>query len=156
MLKQFIIDLDQTIALLPDHSRDFINAKPNENLIAELRILKQKGWKLILVSARGDKRRGSKPFQSVKQDVEQEILGWLLKHCLLDLFDEIVIGKKRYGELYIDDKGICPEAFLAGIQDAKIWREFSQSTEFEQCIDRWLRNNALDELSELSQEMGSH
>ena len=156
MLKQFIIDLDQTISLLPYGSRDFANAELNRPLIAELYLLKEHGWKIILSSARGDQRRGTESFESVEQDVALEIGKWLVKYHLTDLFDEIVIGKKRYAELYIDDKGICPEAFLAGIQDAKAWKEFCQSTEFEQCVDRWLRNKALDELSELSQEMGLH
>lgn len=133
----FVIDLDGTLALLPKGSRDFVNAMPNELLIAKLKALKLKGHKLILSSARGDKRRGNEPFDTVALTVMQEISEWLNKHDLIYLFDEIIVGNKRYAELYIDDKGLCPEAFLNGIHTAKDWAEFSKSLDFKICLANW-------------------
>lgn len=141
MIKTLLIDLDGTVALLPAGSRDFVNAVPNEPLIAKLKLFKHMGYKLVLCSARGDKRRGNNPFDSVALEVMKEISDWLNKTSLIYLFDEIVVGKKQYAELYIDDKGICPEAFMLGIDTADAWAKFSKSAMFKQCVLNWLNKD---------------
>lgn len=140
--KQLVLDLDDTISLLQKGSRDFINAEPNWPIIDKLKQLKQEGYKLILCSARGDKRRGDKPFDAVALQIMQEVSIWLNKHELIYLFDEVILGQKRYAELYIDDKGICPEAFILGLDTAETWREFSKSAMFTQCVRNWLAQKA--------------
>lgn len=134
MLKQIVVDLDGTIALLPKGSRAFLEADVNKPLVLALLKLKHKGYRLILDTARGDKRRGKEPFSSISQQVEQEVMGWLIANGLEYLFDEIRMGSKRYAELYVDDKGIPPQALLSGISTAEAWANFAQSAYFKTAI----------------------
>lgn len=150
--KSLVIDLDKTLALLPDGSRDFMNAELNLPLLSELMAARAKGYKLKLVTARGDRRRNGQPFSTVMAEVEQEIMGWLRIHNLEHFFDEIQIGLKPYAELYIDDKGIPPEAFVGGITTAKQWSKLIKSKSFANLVEAHakpsriyltLRNNGL-------------
>jgi capsule biosynthesis phosphatase len=138
-LKKIVVDLDGTLSLLPTGSRDFANAKPNLELISELIKLKEKGFKLILSTARGDQRRGTDHFSMVAPEVEAEVFNWLTKNNLTDLFDEIQIGLKSYAELYVDDKGIPPQAFAEGITDAERWAGFCQSDSFRNCVKSYTK-----------------
>jgi len=137
-MKQIIIDLDGTLAILPKGSRDFMQAKVNVALVAKLKTYKQDGYKLILSSARGDKRRGAEPFDTVSEQVANEVIGWLNKHSLLHLFDEVLLGQKRFGELYIDDKGLPPEAFVLGLDTDDAWAAYAKSAHFKTSVLNWL------------------
>lgn len=128
--RQLVIDLDGTLAMLEPGSRDFADAEPNWQLIGTLRSAKERGTRIILQTARGDKRRGFLPFNTVRAEVYNEVHSWLAKHDLLCLFDEISIGEKRYGDLYIDDKGIPWQAYCAGLTTPQAWQEWLNSALF--------------------------
>lgn len=111
-----IVDLDDTVCF-PNHDRKdtfekYGLAAPNVEVIESLRKAKEKGFEIVIHTARrmlthdGD-------INKIIEDVGQITVDWLNKHNVP--YDNIVWGKP-YGVYYIDDKAMRPDEFLEWIK----------------------------------------
>lgn len=106
MRNEIVVDLDDTLSFTLN--RDFKNARPNTELIQKLNGLFDKGYKIHIVTARGqiscngDSQKASDKYYS-------QIATWLnvhkVKYTTLSF-------EKKLARYYIDDKAITPEQFL--------------------------------------------
>lgn len=103
--KTIVCDVDHTILFTKD--RDYDNSVPNEPVCAKLREAHEKGWTIILHTARGMGRSGGN-ILSVKDEVQKEIVDFCTKHMVP--FDHLILGKP-WARYYVDDKGIRPDEF---------------------------------------------
>tara|TARA_R100000808_G_C2129349_1_gene138875 strand:- start:351 stop:1358 length:1008 start_codon:yes stop_codon:yes gene_type:complete len=104
--KTIITDLDDTLSFT--HNRDWENAKPNIDLINKLNFFFKIGYKIIIVTARG---QISCDGDSIKADKKYrtQIERWLKKNNVL--YHELSFQKKL-AIYYIDDKSIRPDEFI--------------------------------------------
>ena len=106
-----VTDVDDTI--LFTENRDYENSRPNVPVVEGLRKLKEKGWKIILMSARG-MGRSNGDIASVSVEVTAEIQKFVDKYDVP--CDEIILGKP-WASYYIDDKAIRPDEFVEKIDE---------------------------------------
>lgn len=106
-----VFDLDDT--LCTTENRDYSNSKPIEPVVSGLRKLKDAGWTVIIMTARGMGRSGG-DIESVREDVMNEVESFLHKYEIP--YDHIQIGKP-FSHLYVDDKAIRPDEFANSVED---------------------------------------
>lgn len=109
-MKQIIVDLDNTITI---HSkRPYADMKPNLEVIAMLQEYSQKGFGIVIYTARNMRTYENNVGKIVANTVPV-IIEWLAKHNVP--YDEIRVGKPWCGNggFYVDDKAIRPDEFLA-------------------------------------------
>ena len=106
-----VTDVDDTI--LFTENRDYENSRPNEPVVEGLRRLKEKGWKIILMSARG-MGRSNGDIETVSEEVTAEIQRFVDKYDVP--CDDIILGKP-WASYYIDDKAIRPDEFVEKIDE---------------------------------------
>jgi capsule biosynthesis phosphatase len=112
--KTIVCDLDDTICYTTTH--DWENAEPIWGVINKLNEFANKGWQIIILTARGQ--------VSCEGDVEKadlkyrEIIEkWLTKHGVKY---HILSFHKYLGTMYLDDKGLDPNEFVnLDIKDIK-------------------------------------
>ncbi len=103
-----VFDLDDTISV--HRNRDFENAAPIVPTIERMRHLKEDGWEIVIYSARGQHScKGD--LKLIEERNRAQVERWLERHGVP--YDELRFGKPL-GDLYIDDKGISLDDFLAG------------------------------------------
>ena len=103
---RIIVDLDNTLCVV--ENRDFINAKPIQEVIDKVAEYHAKGYEVVISTARG---QNSCKTPKEMQDKYYEITkGWLDANNVR--YDSIEIGYKKNADLYIDDKAINVEDFL--------------------------------------------
>jgi len=103
--KTIVFDVDDTI--LTTVNRDYENSQPRGEVIQGMKTLKERGWTIILHTARG-MGRSNGDIESVREEVIDEIEKFCDKYDVP--FDEIQIGKP-WAALYVDDKALTPEQF---------------------------------------------
>jgi capsule biosynthesis phosphatase len=103
--KTMVVDVDDTI--LTTENRDYQNSKPIEDVIEKLKEAKDKGWYIILHTARGQGRSNGN-ISLVKEEVFQEIEMFCHKYQVP--YDELIIGKP-WAAMYVDDKSLRPNEF---------------------------------------------
>lgn len=101
----FVIDIDDTISFTTD--RDFANSKPNQPVIDKINELHDKGWRIILFTARGAKSCQTLLQREAKYREITE--AWLNKHEVK--YDGLVFGKMN-ADYYVDDKNMSIEEFI--------------------------------------------
>ena len=102
---RYVIDLDDTICFT--ENRDFENSKPYQEVIDKINELYEKGWEIIIYTARGAKScttilEREKKYRSITEE-------WLKKHKVR--YTELVFGKMN-ADYYVDDKNLSIEEFL--------------------------------------------
>lgn len=102
---RFIIDVDDTICFT--ENRDFKNSKPYTEVINKINSLHQKGWEIILYTARGAKSCATLLEREAKYRGLTE--NWLKKNNVE--YDELVFGKMN-ADYYVDDKNMSIEEFI--------------------------------------------
>ena len=108
-MKQIVVDLDNTITI---HSmRPYPEMKPNLEVIAMLHDYRNKGFGIVIHTARNMRTYENNVGKIVANTVPV-IIEWLAKHKVP--YDEIRIGKPWCGNggFYVDDKAIRPDEFL--------------------------------------------
>lgn len=101
----FVIDIDDTICFT--NNRDFENSIPNKQVIDKINQLYNKGWKIILYTARGGKSCKTLEEKELKyRDITER---WLKNNNVL--YSELVFGKMN-ADYYVDDKNISIEEFI--------------------------------------------
>lgn len=100
-----VVDIDDTISYTTN--RDFKNSIPNQPVIDKINELYNKGWKIILFTARGAKSCATLEERIAKYDsITRE---WLDAHNVL--YSDVVFGKPN-ADYYVDDKNMSLEDFL--------------------------------------------
>lgn len=102
--RTIISDLDGTICH-SDVERQYENARPDEYVIRELNSLKEKGWRVVVFTARGMityKGDIEKIEASWRSIIEQQLSIWGLN------YDELIFGKPP-GRWYLDDRALLIE-----------------------------------------------
>jgi len=103
--KRIILDFDDTLAFA--RNRDWINARPNENLIKKTNGLYEQGWRIDIFTARGSISCATREEAAAKYQPDME--KWL--ECNGVKYHSISFDKPL-AAYYIDDKAIIPEEFL--------------------------------------------
>lgn len=104
-VRTMVIDVDDTI--LVTTNRDYANSVPKEDVVSKLREAREKGWHIILFTARG-MGRSNGDIESVREEVTREIESFCSRFCVP--YDEIMLGKP-WAAMYVDDKGLRPDEF---------------------------------------------
>ena len=95
----YVFDLDGT--LCTTEGRDYINAEPIDARIAEVRRLKADGHTVLIDTARGS-----------GTGINWRALTLLQLQMWGVPCDELRVGRKPAGDLYIDDKGVRADDFF--------------------------------------------
>jgi capsule biosynthesis phosphatase len=105
--KTIVFDVDDTI--LKTQNRDYDNSRPMMEVIVGMRALKEKGWTIVLHTARG-MGRSNGDIESVRKEVIEEIEKFCTKYDVP--YDSLQIGKP-WAAYYVDDKAMTPSQFAA-------------------------------------------
>ena len=101
--RRLVIDLDGVICFTD--GEEYEQARPNFAVIERIRELYAAGWRIIIDTARGS---GSGiDWSSV---VEGQLAAWDVP------YHGIRCGEKPWATLYVDDRAIRPDEFLAGVE----------------------------------------
>lgn len=104
----YVIDLDDTICFT--ENRDFENSKPYKEVIDKINELYDKGYTIIICTARGGKSCRTLEEKELKYRVITE--NWLKKNGVK--YSSLQFGKPN-ADYYIDDKNLSIEEFLCNI-----------------------------------------
>ncbi|BEJ88112.1 HAD hydrolase family protein [Campylobacter jejuni] len=110
-MKTLLIDLDGTLTIDEEHV-NYIDKKPNFDLIQTLKEYKKQGFKINIFTSR-NMRTFDGELEKIKTHTLPIIISWLKKHNVP--YDEIIIGKPwcGYDGFYVDDKAIRPSEFIS-------------------------------------------
>lgn len=100
-----VIDIDNTISFT--YNRDFENSVPNNDVINKINKLYEKGWKIILFTARGCKSCNT--LEEKEKKYREITEKWLEKNNVK--YNVLMFGKPD-ADYYIDDKNISIEEFI--------------------------------------------
>ena len=106
--KTLVIDLDGTLAS-QEESSNYYKATPQMSVIHKVNQMWTDGWEIVIYTARGmktcfgDAKTAEATFRQVTED-------WLKKNRVM--YTKLVFGKPS-GDLYVDDKGMRPDEFVA-------------------------------------------
>jgi capsule biosynthesis phosphatase len=103
--RTMVIDVDDTI--LVTKNRDYSRSVPKMDVVFKLREAREKGWYIILFTARG-MGRSNGDIESVREEVTREIESFCSRFCVP--YDELMLGKP-WAAMYVDDKGLRPDEF---------------------------------------------
>ena len=109
-MKNLVLDIDKT--LTKGDNNDYNLVSPNLELINKVREYKEKGFNIILFTAR-NMRTHNNNIGKITAQTLPIIFKWLEKHNVP--FDEIYVGKPWCGGdgFYVDDKAIRPSEFIS-------------------------------------------
>ena len=100
-----VIDLDDTLCFT--ENRDFENSKPNKEIINKVNELYNKGWKIIIFTARGGK--SCKTLEEKENKYRDITENWLKNNDVK--YNELMFGKPN-ADYYVDDKNMSIEEFI--------------------------------------------
>lgn len=100
-----VIDLDDTLCFT--ENRDFDNSKPYTDVINKVNSLYDKGWKIVVYTARGAK--SCKTLEEREKKYREITENWLNKNGVK--YTELVFGKMN-ADYYVDDKNLSIDEFL--------------------------------------------
>lgn len=100
-----VVDLDDTICYT--ENRDFENSIPNEDVIIKINKLYDKGWNIVIYTARGGK--SCKTLEEKEKKYRDITEKWLKKNNVK--YTELFFGKMN-ADYYVDDKNLSIEEFI--------------------------------------------
>ena len=100
-----VVDIDDTISFTTD--RKFSESVPNEPVINKINELYDKGWKIIIFTARGAKSCNTLEERIAKYN--EVTRNWLDAHNVH--YTDVVFGKPN-ADIYVDDKNMSIDEFL--------------------------------------------
>lgn len=104
--KRIIVDVDETLCFVIN--RDFINAIPNQEVIDKVNEYYDKGYEIIISTARG--QNSCNTPEEMQNKYYKITKDWLDIHGVK--YHKLEIGYKQNADLYVDDKAIRPEEFV--------------------------------------------
>lgn len=97
---RIVIDIDDTIC--DNCFRDYVHAKPYQDVIDKINLLHAEGHYIVLYTSRGMVScKGD--LKKIKKNNEEILTTWLRDHRVC--YDELIFGKPL-GDLYVDDKAL--------------------------------------------------
>lgn len=107
-MKKLVMDLDNTITHAG--TGDYESVLPNKEVVAQLRAYQDKGFAIVIHTARNMRTHQGNVGKITKHTVPI-ILAWLERHQVP--FDELIVGKPWCGTegFYVDDRAIRPSEF---------------------------------------------
>jgi capsule biosynthesis phosphatase len=113
-MKTLVVDLDGTITV--DSNLEYSEKVPNKLVVAKLREYKEKGYQIIINTAR-NMNSFEGDISKINKETLPVALSWLNRHEVP--FDGIVVGKPWCGfeGFYIDDRAIRPSEFVSLSQE---------------------------------------
>ena len=111
--KTIVIDIDDTICFTNHNYQDaqqkYGNALPNNKVIKGMRVLKNLGFHIILLTARRMLTHNG-DIEKIIEDVGKITTDWLERYDVP--YDELIWGKPYSGTYYVDDKAMNLEEFV--------------------------------------------
>ena len=111
-----VIDIDHTICTPNDSEKDtfekYGKAKPIPEMISSIRKAKEKGYRIVLFTARRMATHNG-DINKVIEDVGELTINWLREHDVP--YDELMFGKPN-AVYYVDDKALKPHEFMKFIE----------------------------------------
>jgi len=106
-----VIDIDGTLCPIKQSHEKYEDLIPDERMISKIREYKNKGFRIVLYTARNMKTHKNN-IGLINTHTAPILLAWLKKWDIP--FDEIHYGKPWPGEqgFYIDDRSVRPKEFL--------------------------------------------
>ena len=104
--KRIIVDIDDTLCTVIN--RDFINAIPIQEVIDKVNEYYDKGYEVVLSTARG--QNSCKTPEEMQNKYLKVTKDWLDKAGVK--YHKLEIGYKQNADMYVDDKSIKPEEFI--------------------------------------------
>lgn len=104
--KRIIVDIDETLCNVVN--RDFANATPIQEVIDKVNECHDKGYEIIISTARG--QNSCNTPEEMRKKYESVTKQWLEKAGIK--YDRLEIGYKLNADYYVDDKAIRPEEFV--------------------------------------------
>jgi len=96
------VDLDGTICETKAPGQSYKDVKPLENAVETLEFLKQRGYYIVIFTAR-NMRTCENNVGRIIANQAKLVIDWLEKYCIP--YDELLFGKPHV-DFFIDDKGI--------------------------------------------------
>lgn len=108
-MKKLVVDLDGTLTRAD--SGDYKNVAPRQDVIAQLRAYKSKGFSILISTAR-NMRTFEGNVGKINVHTLPVIVEWLDRHDVP--YDEILVGKPWCGNdgFYVDDRAVRPSEFV--------------------------------------------
>lgn len=114
-----VFDLDDTICFpnldKADSNSRYMNARPNYLMIDSLRLAKNKGFRIVIYTARRMLTHNG-DIEKIKEDVMTLTMEWLRLYSVP--YDDLIFGKP-YGVYYIDDKAMRPDEFMGFMKNVE-------------------------------------
>ena len=111
-----VIDIDHTICTPNDAEKDtfekYGKARPIPEMIEAIRKAKEKGFRVVLFTARRMATHNG-DINRVIEDVGELTINWLKEHDVP--YDELMFGKPN-AVYYVDDKALRPHEFVKFIE----------------------------------------
>lgn len=109
--KVIVIDVDGTLCDEKQKGQNYIDLKPNSEMVLKLRKYKDKGFYIVMDTAR-NMRTHQGNIGRINADTLKTMLKWLDMHEIP--YDEVHVGKPWAGArgFYVDDRTIRPSEFL--------------------------------------------
>lgn len=104
--RRIVVDIDDTLCTVIN--RDFINAIPNQEVIDKVNEYYDKGYEIVISTARG--QNSCKTAEEMRKKYDKVTREWLNKVGVK--YHVLEIGYKQNADLYVDDKAINPDAFV--------------------------------------------
>jgi len=116
-MQTLVIDIDHTICTPNDAAKDtfekYGKATPIPEMIESIRRAKEKGFRIVLLTARRmETHKGD--INKVIEDVGELTVNWLNDHGVP--YDELMFGKPS-AVYYVDDKALRPDEFIEWIKE---------------------------------------
>lgn len=106
-----VVDIDGTLCDIKASGESYADLVPRADMIAKLREYQQRGYTILLFTARNMKTHNSN-LGLINKHTAPLLLDWLSRWDIP--YDEILFGKPwpRDKGFYIDDRAIRPDEFL--------------------------------------------
>lgn len=108
--KVLVMDIDGTLCEIRPKEKSYLEVNPREEILKKLIEYKEKGFHIILYTARQMKTYNGN-IGKINANTAKVLFQWLEKHNIPH--DEIIFGKPWCGKagFYVDDKAIRPSEF---------------------------------------------
>ncbi|MRX11568.1 capsular biosynthesis protein [Pseudoduganella sp. FT25W] len=106
-----VVDIDGTLCDIKAAGQSYADLVPRADMIARLREYQQRGYRILLFTARNMKTHNNN-LGLINKHTAPLMLDWLSRWDIP--YDEILFGKPwpRNKGFYIDDRAIRPDEFL--------------------------------------------
>lgn len=106
-----VVDIDGTLCDLKAAGQSYADLVPRADMIARLREYQQRGYRILLFTARNMKTHNNN-LGLINKHTAPLLLEWLSRWDIP--YDELLFGKPwpRNKGFYIDDRAIRPDEFL--------------------------------------------